>query len=381
MGQLLIPLFWLYIWAMSVKPLHIRQIKLSNYKNYAFSAFAFSENLNFIVGNNGVGKTNLLDAVYYSCLSKSYLTSTDIMAANFDSVFFRIESDILLDSDNQLLEIKYLKQEKKEVFLNKTKMEKQAEFVGKFPCVIITPDDNQLILGSSEQRRKFMDATIAQFSPEYLSNLITYNKLLTQRNALLKSFYENRTFDKNLLDVYNEKLIACGRLILTYRKSFLEQFLPLFQRVYRQIFDGQESVSITYESDLLNNDYEKVISDSLQQDRNAQRTTKGIHTDDLRFELNGYPVKKTGSQGQQKTFLLSLKLAQYELLKMQKQLYPLLLLDDIFDKLDSNRIRKIFELLNSDHFGQVFITDTNEAAIRELLEEHGIHEFKIIRLG
>ncbi len=333
------------------------------------------------MGNNGVGKTNLLDAVYYSCLSKSYLTSTDIMAANFDSVFFRIESDILLDSDNQLLEIKYLKQEKKEVFLNKTKMEKQAEFVGKFPCVIITPDDNQLILGSSEQRRKFMDATIAQFSPEYLSNLITYNKLLTQRNALLKSFYENRTFDKNLLDVYNEKLIACGRLILTYRKSFLEQFLPLFQRVYRQIFDGQESVSITYESDLLNNDYEKVISDSLQQDRNAQRTTKGIHTDDLRFELNGYPVKKTGSQGQQKTFLLSLKLAQYELLKMQKQLYPLLLLDDIFDKLDSNRIRKIFELLNSDHFGQVFITDTNEAAIRELLEEHGIHEFKIIRLG
>ncbi|MBK9328031.1 MAG: DNA replication and repair protein RecF [Sphingobacteriales bacterium] len=366
---------------MSVKPLHIRQIKLSNYKNYTFGMFEFSENLNLIVGNNGVGKTNLLDAVYYTCLTKSYLTSTDIMATNFDSAFFRIESSILLDTDNQLLEIKYLKHEKKEVFLNKAKMEKQAEFVGKFPCVIITPDDNQLILGSSEQRRKFMDATIAQFSPEYLTNLISYNKILAQRNALLKSFYENRTFDKNLLDVYNGQLIACGKLIVVYRKSFLEQFLPLFQAAYRQIFDGQEHVSITYESDLLENGYEQVILESLQQDRNAQRTTKGIHTDDLRFELNGYPVKKTGSQGQQKTFLLSLKLAQYELLKTQKQLYPLLLLDDIFDKLDSNRIRRIFELLNSDCFGQVFITDTNEAVIMELLEEHGIQEFKIIRLG
>ena len=366
---------------MSVKPLYILQIKLSNYKNYTFGSFEFCEKLNFIVGNNGVGKTNLLDAVYYTCLTKSYLTSTDIMATNFESTFFRIESNLLLDSDNQLLEIKYIKQEKKDVYLNKAKIEKQAEFVGKFPCVIITPDDNQLILGSSEQRRKFMDATIAQFSPEYLSNLIIYNKILLQRNALLKSFYENRTFDKNLLDVYNEKLIACGKLIVTYRKSFLEQFLPLFQMVYKQIFDGQESVSITYESDLLNNDYEKVVSESLQHDRSAQRTTKGIHTDDLRFELNGYPVKKTGSQGQQKTFLLSLKLAQYELLKAQKQLYPLLLLDDIFDKLDSHRIRKIFKLLNGGHFGQVFITDTNETAIRELLEEHGIQKFKIIRLG
>lgn len=378
---MLIPLFWLYIWEMSVKPLHISQIKLSNYKNYTFGTFEFSENLNFIVGNNGVGKTNLLDAIYYTCLTKSYLTSTDIMATNFDSAFFRIESSILLDSDNQLLEIKYLKQEKKEVFLNKYKMEKQAEFVGKFPCVIITPDDNQLILGNSEQRRKFMDATIAQFSSEYLSNLITYNKILVQRNALLKSFYENRTFDKNLLEVYNEKLIGCGKLIFEYRKSFLAQFLPIFQLAYKQIFDGQEHVSITYESDLLNNEYESVISESLQHDRNAQRTTKGIHTDDLRFELNGYPVKKTGSQGQQKTFLLSLKLAQYELLKTQKQLYPLLLLDDIFDKLDSNRIRRIFELLHSNHFGQVFITDTNEVAIKALLEEHGIQEFKIIRLG
>ena len=188
---------------MATHSFQVRQIKLTNYKNYSFQAFDFGDKLNFIVGKNGVGKTSLLDAVYYSCFTKSYLTSSDLMVANLITDFFRIETNFLLNYDNQLVEIKYLKQEKKEVFVNKAKIEKQAEFIGKFPCVIITPDDNQLILGASELRRKFMDATLSQFSGEYLTNLIVYNKILAQRNALLKSFYENRTFDKTLLENNN----------------------------------------------------------------------------------------------------------------------------------------------------------------------------------
>ena len=359
----------------------IEQIKLTNYKNYAFRTFDFCEKLNFIVGNNGIGKTNLLDSIYYSCFTKSYFTSSDLMVVNFENNFLRIETHFSINNDNQLLEIKYLKQGKKEVFVNKAKIEKQTEFIGKFPCVIITPDDNQLILGGSEMRRKFIDATLSQFSKEYFHNLVTYNKILAQRNALLKSFYENRTFDKTLLEVYNERLIECGNIIFKHRKSFLDQFVPLFNHYYHKIFDGNEIISITYDSCLLNADLKEVIQKNEQQDRTAQRTTKGIHTDDLVFELNGFPIKKIGSQGQQKTFLLSLKLAQYELLKSEKQIFPLLLLDDIFDKLDVDRIAKLFELINGNDFGQVFITDTNETEINSLIIEKQITNYKIINLG
>ncbi len=366
---------------MSGDSFHIQQIKLTNFKNYSFKTVDFSPKLNFIVGNNGIGKTNLLDAIYYSCLTKSYLSSSDLMVPNFSDQFFRIETHFVLNDDNQLLEVKYLKQEKKEVLLDKVKVEKQAAFIGRFPCVIITPDDNQLILGASELRRKFMDATLCQFSSAYLANLLLYNKILAQRNALLKSFFENRSFDRQLLDVYDEKLIGAGQLVFEQRKSFLAQFIPVFKEVYRQIFDGKEEISITYDSDLLNKDYQSLIIESREQDRHAQRSTRGIHTDDLVFELNGFPVKKIGSQGQQKTFLLSLKLAQYELLKSEKHIRPLLLLDDIFDKLDADRMSRIFQLVNGDAFGQVFITDTDETAIRAYIEENKISTCKIIPLG
>jgi DNA replication and repair protein RecF len=366
---------------MAIQLFQVRQVKLTNYKNYTFQSFDFDSKLNFIVGKNGVGKTCLLDAIYYSCFTKSYLSSSDLLVTNLKSDFFRIETTFLLNTDNQIVEIKYLKQEKKEVFVNKVKVEKQAEFIGKFPCVIITPDDNQLILGTSELRRKFIDATLSQFSSEYLSNLIVYNKILAQRNAALKSFYENRTFDKTLLEIYNQQLIKCGTMVFEYRLSFLKKFFPIFKNVYQHIFDGNENVSITYQSDLLTNDFEELIKNSENHDRNAQRTTKGIHTDDLVFELNGFPVKKIGSQGQQKTFLLSLKLAQFELLKTEKQIMPLLLLDDIFDKLDVTRIARIFRLVNEDAFGQVFISDTDEERVKSFIAENQITNYKIINLG
>jgi DNA replication and repair protein RecF len=297
---------------MSLQPFRLELIKLTNFKNYGYGEFDFSPKLNFIVGNNGLGKTNLLDAIYYSCLTKSYLTSSDVLAANFSADFFRIESHFTLGHERQLVEIKYLKNERKEVWLNHGKMERQSDFIGRFPVVIITPDDNQLILGGSELRRKFMDATLCQFSGEYFINLITYNKVLSQRNALLKSFYENRTFDANLLEVYNKTLIHSGVIIHHWRKNFIAQLNPLFNLIYTQIFDGNETAAIVFESDVNGSEYSALLRESEAQDRIAQRTTKGIHTDDLIFSLSNYPLKKTGSQGQQKTFLLSLKLAQYE---------------------------------------------------------------------
>ncbi|MFN8268461.1 MAG: DNA replication and repair protein RecF [Chitinophagales bacterium] len=359
---------------------YIIQQKLTNFKNCQSEMVQFSPKLNFIVGNNGIGKTNLLDAIYYTCLTKSYFT-TDFMLPNFSNTYFRIETHLMLNSDNQTVEIKYLKQEKKEVFINKVKMEKQAEYIGRFPCVIITPDDNQLILGASELRRKFIDATLCQFSTEYLNHLVLYTKILTQRNALLKSFFERKYFDKILLESYNQKLIASGSFIFTQRKLFVEKLIPIVEHIYSIISGGKETISIAYHSDLIDTNFEQLIQQQEEHDKNALRTTKGVHTDDLSFKLNDFPVKKIGSQGQQKTFLIALKLAQYELLRQEKHLYPLLLLDDIFDKLDTQRMERIFRFIHDDNFGQVFITDTNAASIQAIIDKNDISQYKIIPIG
>lgn len=365
---------------MTVQPFQIQQLKLTNYKNYSFFHVNFDEKLNFIVGKNGVGKTSLLDAIYYISFSKSYLSSSDLWVIQYEKDFFRIETNLIQGNDNQLVEVKYQKQLKKEYFINKVKLDKQSQLIGKFPTVIITPDDNQLISGNSDLRRKFIDAALSQFSTEYLQNLLLYNKILLQRNALLKSFVENRNFDKNLLSIYNQQLIVSGTKVFEYRQIFLEKFIPIFKKIYAEIFDGNEIVDIKYESDLLEMDFEKLLEYTENNDRQAQRTTKGIHTDDFAFELNGYPIKKTGSQGQQKTFLLSLKLAQFELLKIEKNSMPLLLLDDIFDKLDMQRISQIIRLVNSNEIGQVFITDTDAERIQSFIQQNNITTYKIITI-
>lgn len=365
---------------MQVADFYIEQLKLSNFKNYAFITLDFDQKLNFIVGNNGIGKTNLLDAVYYSCISKSYF-SADGMVPNFNNNYFRIESNVLLNTDNHLIEVKYLKQEKKEIFVDKLKVDKQADYIGRFPCVIISPDDNQLILGASEQRRKFIDSTICQFSAAYLSALVMYNKLLTQRNALLKYFFENKTYNADLLNTYDEQLALKGQFIYEFRKSFLQNFTPKVKEIYHAIFEGPEVIEIQYNSDLNEKGAAELLKENIKQDRYIQRTTKGIHTDDLSFSLNYHPVKKTGSQGQQKTFLLSLKLAQYELIKNEKNIKPLLLLDDIFDKLDAGRIDRLFRLIQSNEFGQVFITDTDEQRIQAFITNSNITNYKIIKVG
>ncbi len=333
-----------------------------------------------IVGKNGLGKTNLLDAIYYTCFTKSYV-SNEAFTFHFENDFFRMMASVRVQDENHQIEIKNSKLTKKEIFINKVKQDKQAAYIGKFPAVIVTPDDSELISGSSELRRKFIDATISQYSYTYLVNLITYNKLLAQRNALLKSFAENRNYNEVLLDAYSEKMIPLANAIFEERKQFLVSFNPVFLQTYRSIFDGNELIKLDYESDLQHKHFGVLLTENRTTDKLAQRTTKGIHTDDLLFKLNDYPVKKIGSQGQQKTFLLSLKLAQYEIIKSKKGIKPLLLLDDIFDKLDNDRIAKIIQLVYSEEYGQVFITDTDENRIQKLILDNQITEYKIIKLG
>lgn len=360
--------------------IYIHFISLVNFKNYATASFDFHPKLNIISGNNGLGKTNLLDAVYYTCVSKSYL-STDNRVIRHDADFLRIESVFKHNDLSNKIEIKFPKTGKKELLLDDVKQDKIAEYVGKFPVVMVTPDDSELILGGSENRRRLMDAMLSQLSKAYLSDVLTYNKLLQQRNAALKSFYENRKTDLNLLQAYDQKRIPLAKKIHAARKIGVEALLPVFKQIYQTIFHGNETVNILYKSDLDEMDFEAMVQQSLLQDIAVQRTTKGIHTDDCLFELNTYPLKKIGSQGQQKTFLLSLKLAQYLLMKEKLGFSPVLLLDDIFDKLDSNRIQHIIRLVSSDEYGQVFFSDTEKHRMKKLFDENSVTSYKIIHLG
>lgn len=360
--------------------LAIQYLNLVNFKNYKEAAFDFHPKLNIIAGNNGVGKTNLLDAIYYTCVSKSYL-SADNLVFRHEADFFRIECDLAHLQSAQKIEIKYPKTGKKELAVQGVKQDKITEYVGRFPVVMITPDDSELILGSSDNRRRFLDAMLSQLSKAYLSDILLYNKLLQQRNAVLKSFYENRKTDLTLLQAYDEKWVPLGKKIYLARKNGVVALLPVFHQIYQTIFKGKEAVHIQYKSDLEDTDFDLLIKQTLQQDIAAQRSTKGIHTDDCLFSLNTFPLKKTGSQGQQKTFLLSLKLAQYQLMKDKLACSPVLLLDDIFDKLDSSRIQQIIRLVSTENFGQVFFSDTEKHRMEKLFDENSVTSYKIIQLG
>lgn len=358
----------------------IQRIRLIHFRIYRDARFELGQKLHIITGPNGVGKTNLLDALYYACFTRSYFAGQDNLVFAFDADFFRIEVYITQGNDKHEIEIKNVKQGKKEVWLDGVPVEKLSELIGRFPAVFVTPDDNQLLLGSSELRRKLIDATLCQTDTGYLNHLILYNKLLAQRNALLKSFAERGRVDYQLLETYDEKLIPAGEAIFRERERFCEQYKELFSRFYSGIFQGDEQVSITFNSCLLNSNYKDLMIQNRNADLAAQRTTAGIHTDDLGFELNGFPVKKTGSQGQQKTFLLALKLAQYAYISQVREVRPFLFLDDIFDKLDRQRTAQLINLVTGDDFGQVFITDTDKDRIQHILDENGIGQYQHIEL-
>ena len=356
----------------------IKNLKLFNFKNHSEKSFDFSPEINCFVGNNGAGKTNILDALHYLSMAKSFLGNLDAQNILHESDFFAIEAEIQGEEKNDIIKVQLPKEGKKIIKKNDKTYERIADHIGFLPSVMISPYDSNLISDGSESRRKFLDAMISQTDSDYLFALIQYQKTLQQRNALLKYFAKNRTFDLDSLEIYNEPLTKFGTQIFEKRQRFVASILPTIQHFYEIISKGNEKVTVIYESNLNEQNFEEILSENLEKDRVLTYTSRGIHKDDLLFEMNGNLIKKFGSQGQQKSFLIALKLAQIKRIKDITNKNPILLLDDIFDKLDDNRVSQLIELVNEQNFGQIFITDTHkertESVVKRINEESKIFE-------
>jgi len=325
------------------------------------------------VGNNGMGKTNLLDALYYSCFTKSYFVNNDQLICKEGTSFFRIEGVIDDDENRQNFVVKMPINGKKSLEINQVELTRRLDYLGKFTGVMIAPDDNQIILGSSELRRKFISNCISQYRLGYLNVLLPYQNLIKQRNAALKQFQKRGKVDAVLLDTLDERMIEYGNLIFSHRKEFMKLFLPIFMKHHNFLVEDKEMVSIEYDSQLNEVRMEAGLVQSRQKDLITARSNFGPHKDDLKFLIHGQPLKSIGSQGQQKSFLVALKLAQYSLIKMQTNKSPFLFLDDLFDKFDQSRVDKLIELVRTDAIGQVFITDTHPKRIVDLLTKNQIN--------
>ncbi len=338
----------------------LKHLSLVNYKNFDSINLEFDPVINCLVGNNGVGKTNILDAIYHLSFGKSYFNPVSTQNIKYDADFFMLDGEFQKEGRAEKITCGYKKGLKKVIKRNGKAYEKFSEHIGFLPLVIISPADRDLIIEGSETRRKFIDGVISQSDKIYLQTLIKYNKVLVQRNSLLKYFVANRTFDPDNLAIYNEQLHTLGTEIHEKRAAFISAFLPIFHEQYAHISDkGSEKIDLTYESQLTNAPLNELLASSVEKDRVLQYTSMGIHKDDLSFTIEGHPIKKFGSQGQQKSFLIALKLAQFHFIKEQAGTTPILLLDDIFDKLDENRVGQIVALVNNESFGQLFISDTH----------------------
>ena len=349
--------------------MYLQKISLVNFKNIESKTFEFQDKINCFVGNNGVGKTNVLDAIYYLSFAKSYFNSVAVQNIKHGEGFFMVEGDYLLNNRPEKIVCSLKRGQMKVLKRNGKNYEKFSEHIGELPLVIISPADRDLVTEGSDTRRKFIDGVISQQNKKDLNDLISYNKVLSQRNALLKYFAANRTFDALNLAVYDEQLADYGSRIYTVRKSFLEEFIPIFNQKYEVISGDKESVNLIYKSQLHDHSMLEALQNSLEKDKVIQYTTAGIHKDDLSFEIGDYSIKKFGSQGQQKSYLIALKLAQFQFIRQQSEVTPILLLDDIFDKLDENRVSQIVELVNNDEFGQIFITDTHHERTENILKQ------------
>ena len=359
--------------------MYLKKLSLINFKNLEAQSFDFQHKINCFVGDNGVGKTNILDAIYYLSFAKSYFNSLAIQNIRHGASFFMVEGDYVLENRNEKIVCSLKKGQKKVLKRNGKSYEKFSEHIGQLPLVIISPADRDLVTDGSDTRRKFIDGVISQQDKNYLLDLLAYNKVLSQRNALLKYFAANRTFDALNLKVYDEQLSEYGNRIYTARKAFLEKFIPIFNEKYQIISNDKERVDLVYKSQLNEFSIKDLLQNSLEKDKILQYTTTGTHKDDLSFEIGEYPIKKFGSQGQQKSYLIALKFAQFEFIKQQSNLVPILLLDDIFDKLDESRVLQIINLVNDDEFGQIFITDTHSERTENIVKQSN-KPYKIFKL-
>ena len=358
----------------------LKALQLYNFKNFPQRTFSFARGINAITGNNGVGKTNILDAINLLAFGKSYMHLPLSMIIRHGETEFSVKGIFeTADGAEETVLFQYRKGERRILKRNGKVYERLSEHIGFIPVVMISPYDRDLITETGEVRRKFIDKIISQFDKNYLSHLTGYYKFLSQRNSLLKYFAFNNTFDADTLEVIDEKMDALAGKIYEKRREFIDRFRPFLKEKYRWLSEGKEDVDVRYRSDLEEKPLRTWLKESLSRDSLLQHTTKGIHRDDLIFLINGYPIKKFGSQGQQKSYLIALKLSEFEILKENQQRLPVLLFDDIFDKLDAGRVKQIVRLVETGTFGQIFLTDTHPERLKELLKDTP-QENKIIHL-
>tara|TARA_A100001011_G_scaffold381081_1_gene449170 strand:+ start:1289 stop:2440 length:1152 start_codon:yes stop_codon:yes gene_type:complete len=347
----------------------LKQLTLTHYKNIEASRFEFKAPINCFIGNNGIGKSNILDSIYHLAFTRSYFNPSGIQNIQFGKEFFLIEGTF--DKEGKEVKINCsLKKGQKKTFKKNGKIyDRIVDHIGLIPLVIISPSDRNLIIEGSSTRRKFIDGVIGQTDKVYLKNLTDYNKILAQRNALLKFFTQNRTFDSETLAVYNHQISELAHPIYERRKAFMEIFIPIFSERHFSISKGVEEVGIQYVSDLSQKNMSQLLDQSLEKDKIMQFTSVGIHKDDMDLLITDMPIKKFGSQGQQKTFLIALKLAQFDFIKKKSGMNPIVLLDDIFDKLDQDRVCQTIQLFDNGSLGQIFISDTHEERVKTALEK------------
>lgn len=347
----------------------LKRISILNYKNLEQVELTFSSKLNCFLGQNGMGKTNLLDAVYFLSFCKSAGNPIDSQNICHDTDFFVIQG--FYEAADGTLEEVYCgmkRRQKKQFKRNKKEYTRLSDHIGFLPLVMVSPADTELIAGGSDGRRRFMDVVISQYDKEYLDALIRYNKALVQRNTLLKS---EQPVEDELFVVWEEMMAKAGEVVYRKREAFVNEFIPIFQSFYSFISQDREQVGLSYRSHARDTSLLEVLRESRERDRIMGFSLKGIHKDDLEMLLGDFPIKREGSQGQNKTYLVALKLAQFDFLHRAGNTVPLLLLDDIFDKLDASRVEQIVKLVAGDRFGQIFITDTNREHLNNILHKVG----------
>lgn len=344
-------------------PMRLNKLLLINFKNIHQAELNLSEGFNCFVGENGAGKTNVLDAVYYLAMSKSAFTMTDGQSVCHGEEFFVIEGDYRTDSEREeLVNCSFSRKGGKMIKRNGKEYERLADHVGTFPVVIVSPQDGELITDAAEERRKYINGFLSQLDRQYLSTMIRYNNVLAERNRYLKSGSA-----EEMLLIYDQQLSSLGQEIYHARRDIIAQMQPLVAEYYATLSDDREKVDIAYRSELAEMSLEELLLRARQRDIVNQFTTTGVHRDDIIFRIGGYPLRKYGSQGQQKSFLIALKLAQYKLLSQSRQERPILLLDDLFDKLDMGRVEKLLSLVSGKEFGQIIITDCNKLRLENTL--------------
>ncbi len=359
--------------------MYLSRLNLSNFKNYSEIDIEFSPRINCFVGDNGVGKTNILDAIHYLSLTKSYFVNIDSVNIRHGEDFFIIKGVFNNSGEEEEVYCGLQKGRRKVFRRNGKEYTRISDHIGRYPVVMLSPADSSIITGGSEERRKFMNNVISQFNRDYLDNIISYNKALKQRNRLLKDYASGGRFDRDMLMLWEEQMYKPSRIIYESRSGFVEEIIPLFQEYYDHISDEREKVRLKYKSQLSKSSMKDLLESNLDKDRIMRYTTAGIHRDDLRLEMDEFPIRSIGSQGQQKSYLVALKLAKFDYIRDKGRVKPVLLMDDVFDKFDEKRVEQIIKLVAENRFGQIFITDTHSERMQSVLSEINI-DYKLFMI-